>query len=273
MQSSWLQKIPSRELGLTRGQRAESVASRSSGTASRLGRQQHFEGESGSSESIATSVIVSSIGCANVMSWPDATALQLFNTQQNSGNEAAVISGLAKCRRADLRCRTATIERPPASSGEADGPTDEKYDWKKAWFPVAIEVELPEDRPTAVRLLGEPIVLWKDSQKQWRAFKDLCPHRYSAEASVSTVQRFPCCCYDNFESFFSLPGIRASLRCTVQAFVIGRAKLLSLINFFNSLQVGATLGRSCRKRRAHVQVEMLTSASASSISAKDISKV
>lgn len=55
----------------------------------------------------------------------------------------------------------------------------EKFDWLKAWYPVAIERDLPTDRPTSVRLLGNAIVLWKDGYGQWRAFKDACPHRYS----------------------------------------------------------------------------------------------
>lgn len=52
-----------------------------------------------------------------------------------------------------------------------------KFDWLKTWYPVAIEKDLPTDRPVPVRLLGNPVVLWKDGQSKWRAFKDQCPHR------------------------------------------------------------------------------------------------
>ena len=54
----------------------------------------------------------------------------------------------------------------------------EKFDWAKAWYPLAIEANLPTDRPTAHRLLGNAVVIWKDGDGQWRAFKDLCPHRW-----------------------------------------------------------------------------------------------
>ncbi len=54
---------------------------------------------------------------------------------------------------------------------------EDKFDWAKAWYPLAIEANLPTDRPTAHRLLGNPVVIWKDGEGQWRAFKDLCPHR------------------------------------------------------------------------------------------------
>ena len=47
----------------------------------------------------------------------------------------------------------------------------------KAWYPLALEKDLPTDRPTAARLMGNAIVLWKDGEGKWRAFRDLCPHR------------------------------------------------------------------------------------------------
>ena len=61
----------------------------------------------------------------------------------------------------------------------------EKFDWLRTWYPLAIERDLPTDRPTPARLLGNAVVLWKDGDEQWRAFKDLCPHR-SGPASQMT---------------------------------------------------------------------------------------
>ena len=52
-----------------------------------------------------------------------------------------------------------------------------QFDWLKQWYPLASVADLPTDRPTPVRLLGNPVVLWKDGDGDWRAFKDLCPHR------------------------------------------------------------------------------------------------
>jgi len=42
---------------------------------------------------------------------------------------------------------------------------------------VAIEVDLAPDRPHAIRLLGNPLVVWRDGGGAWRCFKDVCPHR------------------------------------------------------------------------------------------------
>lgn len=65
------------------------------------------------------------------------------------------------------------LDARPAASDSA-----EQYNWTKAWYPVAIESNLSTDRPTGVRLLGNAIVLWKDEEQKWRAFQDLCPHRF-----------------------------------------------------------------------------------------------
>ena len=64
-----------------------------------------------------------------------------------------------------------------AEPAEQSQPSREKFDWLRTWYPLAIERDLPTDRPTAARLLGNAVVLWKDGQGKWRAFKDLCPHR------------------------------------------------------------------------------------------------
>ncbi|CAL5222833.1 g5257 [Coccomyxa viridis] len=51
------------------------------------------------------------------------------------------------------------------------------FDWEKQWYPLAFIEDLDPKVPTPVQLLGQRLVLWRDSQQQWRCFADICPHR------------------------------------------------------------------------------------------------
>ncbi|KAK9812601.1 hypothetical protein WJX72_000303 [[Myrmecia] bisecta] len=53
----------------------------------------------------------------------------------------------------------------------------ETFSWTKQWYPVAVAGDLDTSRPTAIKLLGRSLVLWRDADKQWRCFEDRCPHR------------------------------------------------------------------------------------------------
>ena len=48
------------------------------------------------------------------------------------------------------------------------------------WHPVAYAHELGSDRPHGAMLLDEPVVLWRDSDGQALAMKDVCIHRGTA---------------------------------------------------------------------------------------------
>jgi phenylpropionate dioxygenase-like ring-hydroxylating dioxygenase large terminal subunit len=61
-------------------------------------------------------------------------------------------------------------------------PSTPEHRW---WLPVATIEDLAPDRPLAVALLGEPLVLWHDGT-QARAFTDRCPHR-GARLSMGRV--------------------------------------------------------------------------------------
>lgn len=49
--------------------------------------------------------------------------------------------------------------------------------WEANWYPVALVRDLDPGRPTALKLLGERLVVWRDGAGQWRCFADRCPHR------------------------------------------------------------------------------------------------
>jgi len=46
-----------------------------------------------------------------------------------------------------------------------------------AWYPVALAKDLGSKRPLGMRLLGEPIVLFRDRSGAAQCMKDRCPHR------------------------------------------------------------------------------------------------
>ena len=47
---------------------------------------------------------------------------------------------------------------------------------RNAWYVAAWVTDIPVDKPTAVEILGEPIVLWR-SDGRLVAFEDRCVHR------------------------------------------------------------------------------------------------
>lgn len=67
-------------------------------------------------------------------------------------------------------------EAPPAESRQ-QASASEAFDWRRQWYGLAIAADLVPGRPHAVELLGQPLVLWRDGEGEWRAFEDRCPHR------------------------------------------------------------------------------------------------
>jgi len=58
---------------------------------------------------------------------------------------------------------------------------------RACWHPVAYSADLAPEEPLAVDLLGEALVLWRDSVGAAHAFSDLCIHRGTA-LSLGTVE-------------------------------------------------------------------------------------
>ena len=50
------------------------------------------------------------------------------------------------------------------------------FDWKKQWYPIAVEEFTDKTKPHHMQILGSDVVLWNDG-KSWRVFEDSCPHR------------------------------------------------------------------------------------------------
>mmetsp|Transcript_48579 Transcript_48579/g.128363 ORF Transcript_48579/g.128363 Transcript_48579/m.128363 type:complete len:553 (+) Transcript_48579:100-1758(+) len=60
---------------------------------------------------------------------------------------------------------------------EVENSWGEKFNWKKAWYPMDVIQDMDAGRPSKLQLLGEKLVAWKDGEGEWRVFEDRCPHR------------------------------------------------------------------------------------------------
>lgn len=72
--------------------------------------------------------------------------------------------------RGDGATASKTVEAEKGTWGES-------FNWKKAWYPLAVVVDLEPDRPHKLELLGEGLVAWRDKDGQWHVWEDRCPHR------------------------------------------------------------------------------------------------
>ncbi len=83
-------------------------------------------------------------------------------------------------------CRGAQLARYPAVTGSLhrQALTQERYNWEKQWYPVAITADLDPSRPRAITLLGQRLVLWRAKDGSWQCFDDRCPHRLAPLSGV-----------------------------------------------------------------------------------------
>lgn len=72
---------------------------------------------------------------------------------------------------------TQAIQAEQFADDPSSPPEAETFQWTKQWYPIAVVEFLDPSRPHAVQLLGNDLVLWRDSTGQWRCFADACPHR------------------------------------------------------------------------------------------------
>lgn len=83
----------------------------------------------------------------------------------------------------DVRLPNQNNLSPPASiSGlpalqEAMQATQEKFNWRAQWYPVAVVGDLDPSRPHATKLLGDDFVLMRDANNVWKCLEDKCSHR------------------------------------------------------------------------------------------------
>lgn len=57
---------------------------------------------------------------------------------------------------------------------EKEKTSDDVFVWRDHWYPVSLIEDLDVSVPTPFQLLGRELVVWKDSQGEWRVFLDKC---------------------------------------------------------------------------------------------------
>lgn len=63
----------------------------------------------------------------------------------------------------------------------------DKYNLRDYWYPVQLSSYLTKDKPHGFKLLGEPLVLYRDKNGKAVCSQDLCPHR-SAKLSLGAMR-------------------------------------------------------------------------------------
>ena len=78
----------------------------------------------------------------------------------------------------------------------------DSFDFKPHWYPVSPVADLRPNYPTAVTVLGVPIVIWKPGQGDtYQAFVDECPHRLAplSEGRVDEQSGHLMCSYHGWQ--------------------------------------------------------------------------
>mmetsp|Transcript_8266 Transcript_8266/g.14166 ORF Transcript_8266/g.14166 Transcript_8266/m.14166 type:complete len:537 (-) Transcript_8266:224-1834(-) len=70
--------------------------------------------------------------------------------------------------------RSAEID---CSESEQETKSCTSFDWRRQWYAVLCEEDLPKNEPYAFTLFDEPMVLWVDPDGKINCVRDRCPHR------------------------------------------------------------------------------------------------
>ena len=62
-------------------------------------------------------------------------------------------------------------------SWRKDVPPGLEHGLRNYWFPIALSSEVLADKPFAITVLCEDLVVWRDSASAPHVFVDSCPHR------------------------------------------------------------------------------------------------
>jgi hypothetical protein len=79
-----------------------------------------------------------------------------------------------------------TIATPADNATATDAAsTPPAFQWERCWYPVMPLDYLDPSRPTQVTVLNKQFALWRDSNGEWRCFRDACPHRLAPLSGAS----------------------------------------------------------------------------------------
>ena len=69
-----------------------------------------------------------------------------------------------------------TVADTISDSPSAGLQPEQRFDWEKQWYPLAVVDFTDKNKSHKLHLLGNEVVLWYDGTT-WRVFEDSCPHR------------------------------------------------------------------------------------------------
>jgi len=125
----------------------------------------------------------------------------------HSGRCADAATSCAR-RRGHPRLAAATPADSSSSSGSRasavqDAPVRPSFN--NTWYPVAHSSQVVADQVFATRLLGEPIVVYRDENGEATCVRDVCPHR-SAPLSMGEMQEGALRCFYHGWAFGTAGG-------------------------------------------------------------------
>lgn len=118
-----------------------------------------------------------------------------IHTQQQLGDVALAFSSLAPLitkktsYTAATQLRITSLKEPLTSSAlEASSTTNKIRPLHQNWFPVSITTALKSDRPNAIELLSQKLVLYQDDGR-WTCLADRCSHRFAPLSEGRLIPR------------------------------------------------------------------------------------
>lgn len=91
--------------------------------------------------------------------------------------------------------QNAVLEINSPEADEQSATEDAKFNWNKAWYPIAATADLETDAPTGMTIIGRPLAVWWDrAAGKWQVYADQCPHRLAplSEGSISEEGHLRC---------------------------------------------------------------------------------
>ena len=114
-----------------------------------------------------------------------------IHIQQQHGNVLAFsLAVKSSCNTAttQLQSATSSLEDSLTSSEEATLTAQKTRPLHQNWFPVSITTALKSDRPNAIELLSQKLVLYQDDGS-WKCLADRCSHRFAPLSEGRLISR------------------------------------------------------------------------------------
>ena len=114
-----------------------------------------------------------------------------IHIQQQHGNVLAfslAVKSSFNTATTQLQSTTSSLEDSLTSSEEATLTAQKTRPLHQNWFPVSITTALKSDRPNAIELLSQKLVLYQDDGS-WKCLADRCSHRFAPLSEGRLISR------------------------------------------------------------------------------------